>query len=288
MGITPKVGGAGKGKGAGAAPPKTKTQLFMVCVIRQSDEMLLASFKTSKDLDTADVEEIVSERADAMKKNPGKRFSEPSDEGITVHFAADSKGRVFAIMTKHTYPQRLAFTVLEELKVSFGAEFGKMVKGVTAVNGLSKECKELLKGFVDKYADPTQCGDALAAVQSKLDQATDTMKENIVIAIKNTEMLEDIEEQSEALEQKSKEFSKNAHALRQKYWWKKVKMYLMIGGIIAVLLIIIIVPIVVSQQAVSAASQGPNAASALAPPPPPPPPLPTAKPTKKPTKLVVV
>jgi hypothetical protein len=147
----------------------------------------------------------------------------------------------------------------------------------------------MFKQLVDKWADPAQTGDALTKVQAKLDQATDTMKENIQIAIKNTEMLENIEEQSEALEQKSKEFSKNANALRQKMWWKKMKAYAMIAGIISVILIIIIVPVVVSSQATNTA--GKNAAQALSGPPGPAPgpapgpvqptPMPTFKPTKK-------
>jgi len=276
-----KEGGKGQGPGA---KPKTKTALYMICVLRHSDEVLVASFSTSKDLDTEDVVEIVSEKVGKM--TVGKRYSEPGDEGITVHFTLDGKGRIFAIMTKSDYPQRVAFSVLEELKEQFGGEFGSMVKGAKA-NSISKDAKHMFKQLVDKWADPAQTGDALTKVQAKLDQATDTMKENIQIAIKNTEMLENIEEQSEALEQKSKEFSKNANALRQKMWWKKMKAYAMIAGIISVILIIIIVPVVVSSQATNAA--GKNAAQALSGPPPGPAPapgpaLPTQMPTFKPTK----
>ena len=277
-----KAGPGGPGSGG-----KRKTGLYMICVVRHSDEALLASFKTAKDLDPGDVLEIISDKG--AKLVEGKRFSEPADEGQTVHFTLDRKGRVFAIMTKSSYPQRVAFSVLEEVKERWGAEFGSMVKAAKT-NSLTADSKPLLKSFVDKYADPAEAGDALARVQSKLDQATDTMRENIHIALKNTEQLENIEEQSEALEKKSAEFQRNATALKNKMWWKACKTKLIIAAIIVVILIIIIVPVVVTAQAGSSAK---NAAQALQGPPAPAPApgpvslLPTpapSKPSPRPTK----
>lgn len=271
------------------AAKKTTTSLYMICILRKSDECLVASFSTSKGLNTDDVTEIVAEKLNKM--TAGKRYSEPGDDGINVHFTLDTKGRIFALMTRSNYPQRVAFQILEELKEAFGAEFGSLVK-TAKPNSLSKDSKTLLKSFIDKYADPTQSGDTLSKVQSKLDRATDTMKENIQIAIKNTEMIEDIEDKSEALEKSAAQFSKNAVALRNKMWWKKVKTYLLIGGLITAVLLIIIVPVAVQASAAAAAakagtsglsgSSGPAAdQSAPAPTPLPTLPVPTAKPTKK-------
>jgi len=242
--------------------PKKTTALYMICVIRHSDEVCVASFKTKKDLDQGDVVDIVGEKA--AKMAVGKRYSEPGDtDGQMVHFTLDAKGRVYAILTKSTYPQRLAFAALEEIQEQFRAEFGSSVKAAQP-NSLSAEARPLLKSLLDKYADPAQSGDAIAKVQKKLDVATETMQDNIQLALKNTQKLEDIEEQSEALKEKSDQFRKNARALKDKYWWKNLKTKLIIGFIIVVLLIIIIVPIAVTAApAASASSSSKNAATGL-------------------------
>jgi hypothetical protein len=271
---------AAKGGAAPAAAGK-KTWLYLVCVLRKRDECIVASFAASKDVSSEDVTDIVGEKSGKLVV--GKRYSEAADEGIMVHFVCDEKDRIYAIMTKSNYPQRLAYAVLEELKSSFGGEFGARVKA-SKPNGLSADAKPLLKSLVDKYGDPASSGDALTKVQAKLDQAKDTMKENIEVAIRNTELIEDIEEQSEALEKSSAQFSKNAEALRKKMWWKKVKTYLLIGGLILSVLLIIIVPIAVQASAGAAAvnaAEGSNSPPAPSPPPPPPTAVPTMAPTKK-------
>lgn len=276
--------GMAPAKGAGGSdakmPPK-KTQVFVVCVIRREDEVVVASFSVSSQQYTSeDVVDLVSEKSARMEV--GKKYTDMVDEALSVHFQLDAKGRVFAIMTTTRYSPRVAFAALAELSKSFAEQFGPSVKGATA-GSLSKASKPLLKGVIDRWGDPEKGADALTKVQAKLDQATDTMRENIEVAVKNTKMIEDIEDQSESVLQKSKEFQSNASKLKNKMWWKKVKTYLLIGGLIISVLLIIIVPVAVQASAASSAASAAGGGAGPAPAPAPAPqPASSAAPTLKP------
>ena len=270
--------GAGGGGGGGAKQPK-KTQVFVVCVIRRVDEVVVASFSATSQYTTEDVVELVSEKSARMEV--GKKYSDMVDEALSVHFQLDPKGRVFAIMTTTRYSPRVAFAALGELAAAFAEQFGPSVKGATA-GSLSKDCKPLLKGVIDKWGDPGDGADALTKVQAKLDLATDTMRDNIEVAVKNTKLIEDIEDQSESVLQKSKEFKSNAAQLKNKMWWKKVKTYLLIGGLIVSVLLIIIVPVAVQASAASSAASAAGAGAGAGPAPAPAPQPSSASPTIKP------
>ena len=189
----------------GNAPPK-KTQLFVVCCIRKSDGVLVASVAVSKDYSTADVVEVVMDKVQGGKMKVGGKFSDLIDENLGVHFQLSAAGCIYAVMTSVRYSPRVAFAALAELQERLADQFGTTAVKGAAPGALSKDAKAVLKGIVDKFGDPEAGADALAKVQSKLDRATETMRDNIDIAVKNTKMLENIEEQSEALEAKSKEF----------------------------------------------------------------------------------
>lgn len=77
------------------------------------------------------------------------------------------------------------------------------------------------------------------------------MKLNIKQAIDTNEKLEVIEDKAIKLNEQSQAFQTGSKSLKDKMFWKKWKMRLIIGGIIVVLLIVIIVPIATSAQSSS-------------------------------------
>jgi hypothetical protein len=90
--------------------------------------------------------------------------------------------------------------------------------------------------------------DKLAAVTKKVDAVKLVMQDNINIALQNCVKLESIEATSEELQQQAGIFKKNAKDLRDKMWWKNMKMKLIIAFIvIAILAIIIGVSVAYSQ-----------------------------------------
>lgn len=91
--------------------------------------------------------------------------------------------------------------------------------------------------------------DKLLKAQQKVGILKGQMHNNIDLAMKRGEHLDDLVERSEELNQGAKMFDHDSRLLKNKMWWKNVKMYLMIGSIVAVILIIIIsVAVIMSQD----------------------------------------
>ena len=67
-----------------------------------------------------------------------------------------------------------------------------------------------------------------------------TMQENVSMALSNCVKLETIEEQTNELQQQAGVFKKNANELKNKMWWKNMKMWLIIIFIVCIILAIII------------------------------------------------
>ncbi len=80
----------------------------------------------------------------------------------------------------------------------------------------------------------------LNEVKYKVNIVKDVMHDNINLALENTTKLENIEVQSEELQQVAGIFKRNATNLRKKMWWKNFKMKAAIFFIFASILSIII------------------------------------------------
>jgi glutamate 5-kinase len=82
-------------------------------------------------------------------------------------------------------------------------------------------------------------------VQSKLDVVKTVMQDNIQQILINQEQVDRINSSAERLTEQSLAFKSTTNELRNKMFWKMVKMRLLIGGIIVCVLVVIIVPIVI-------------------------------------------
>lgn len=106
----------------------------------------------------------------------------------------------------------------------------------------------MLQKICAKYDNLAEI-DKLAAVTRKVDAVKLVMQENINVALQNCVKLESIEATSEELQQQAGIFKKNATDLRNKMWWKNMRMKLIIGFLIlAILGIIIGVAVYYSKQ----------------------------------------
>ena len=101
--------------------------------------------------------------------------------------------------------------------------------------------------MLGRYKNPAAF-DSIAAVQGKLDVVTTVMQENIQQILMNQEQVDRINSSAERLTEQSLAFKSTTNELRNKMFWKMVKMRLLIGGIIIVLIVVIIVPVVIMMQ----------------------------------------
>ena len=80
----------------------------------------------------------------------------------------------------------------------------------------------------------------ISEVTNKVEDVKLVMHENIERAAQNCVKLETLNEKSEDLMVIAGVFQTNAKNLKNKMWWKNMKMRFIIGGIIAALIIIIV------------------------------------------------
>jgi len=189
-----------------------------------------------------DKEGVREQVASNARARSGGRYT-AAGEAQAIHYYLDEFGKVYAVVTSPKYSPRVAFTALVELKESFQRELGNR-SASAGEESLTRPATPMMKGLMDKYADPSSF-DKLTAVQEKIDVVRTVMQENIQQILINQEQVDRINSSAEHLAEQSLAFKSTTKELRNKMFWKMVKMRLLIGGIIICILVVIIVPIVI-------------------------------------------
>ncbi|CAF3568135.1 unnamed protein product [Rotaria socialis] len=83
--------------------------------------------------------------------------------------------------------------------------------------------------------------DQFHQMQSEINDVTDIMRQNIRLGIERGANLDDLEIKAEDLNNYSQQFAYGAHEVHNKYWWKNVKMWILIIIIVVIILTLIIV-----------------------------------------------
>ncbi|XP_013793616.1 vesicle-associated membrane protein 4-like isoform X1 [Limulus polyphemus] len=82
-------------------------------------------------------------------------------------------------------------------------------------------------------------------VQFQVDEVTGIMKENIGKIMERGDRLEELEDKSEMLSTHADQFTSSAKKMRNRMWWRNIKMKILLAVVIIVILLIIFVPIIV-------------------------------------------
>lgn len=80
----------------------------------------------------------------------------------------------------------------------------------------------------------------LQQTQATVDEVVGIMKVNVEKVLERDQKLTELENRADALQQGATQFEQHAGKLKRKYWWKNLKMMIIIGIICVVILIIII------------------------------------------------
>lgn len=80
----------------------------------------------------------------------------------------------------------------------------------------------------------------LQQTQATVDEVVGIMKVNVEKVLERDQKLSELENRADALKQGATQFEQQAGKLKRKYWWKNLKMMIIIGIICVVILIIII------------------------------------------------
>ncbi|KAK6466512.1 vesicle-associated membrane protein 2-like [Huso huso] len=81
----------------------------------------------------------------------------------------------------------------------------------------------------------------LQQTQAQVDEVVDIMRVNVDKVLERDQKLSELDDRADALQAGASQFETSAAKLKNKYWWKNMKMMIILGVICAIVLIIIIV-----------------------------------------------
>ncbi|XP_051851694.1 vesicle-associated membrane protein 2 isoform X2 [Antechinus flavipes] len=81
----------------------------------------------------------------------------------------------------------------------------------------------------------------LQQTQAQVDEVVDIMRVNVDKVLERDQKLSELDDRADALQAGASQFETSAAKLKRKYWWKNLKMMIILGVICAIILILIIV-----------------------------------------------
>mmetsp|Transcript_14390 Transcript_14390/g.23809 ORF Transcript_14390/g.23809 Transcript_14390/m.23809 type:complete len:227 (+) Transcript_14390:104-784(+) len=215
-----------------------RNQIFLIAVLRYSDKTVCACYSSGHDVDKEGVREQVASNAHAR---PGGKYTATGDLQ-SIHYCLDHMGRIYSIVTNPSFSVRTAFIILEEFQQSFQRDFGSRLS-TASEESLSRVSTPMLRDFCEKSESPVISDDKLNSIHEKLDVVRTTMQENIQQILLNQESVDRINSSAEHLTEQSIAFKSSTKELRNRMFWKMVKMRLLIFSVICALTAVIVAPI---------------------------------------------
>lgn len=84
----------------------------------------------------------------------------------------------------------------------------------------------------------------LQSTQKQVNEVVDIMKTNVERIMEREEKLSSLDERANNLSMSASQFQTTSGKLKRKYWWKNLKMMLILGCVITLIIVVIIVSIV--------------------------------------------
>ena len=167
------------------------------------------------------VAEVLAAPDFATESQPGCRFRLEGDVDA-FHFAVAGDKLIYVAITKNTYPERLAFPMIDELRKRFAPTLGSRAATCLA-HSLSAECRDPFAAVCADFDDPAR-KDKVAAVAKQVEDVKVTMEENIHGQLKNMAKATVIKGKAEQLRRTSKLFAKQATTLKNRERWQVWKL----------------------------------------------------------------
>jgi hypothetical protein len=142
-------------------------------------------------------------------------------DGFISHFVIDENEYFFYIIVISTYPSRVAFKLISELKSVFISNFKNQMNKAKE-NELSKNSKKIFSALVTKYQD-VEGIDAIIQSLQKVESIKGTLSDTINVMLENQETADSIMMRAEEINQDAAMFKKNTKKLKDRLRCKVYK-----------------------------------------------------------------
>jgi vesicle-associated membrane protein 2 len=79
----------------------------------------------------------------------------------------------------------------------------------------------------------------LQQTQAQVDEVVGIMKTNVEKVLERDQKLSELDNRADALQQGASQFEQQAHKMKRKYWWKNMKMMILLAVVGLVLIAVI-------------------------------------------------
>lgn len=162
------------------------------------------------------------------------------DSGRYTCHAYRSGNIIYVCVTEAMFDRNIAFNCLFELERQLISAGLKDRAQTARPFALRSPFSATMATTLSRYSS----SDALGRLESKVDDVTGIMRQNIDKVIHRGQTLDDLNERSDLLAHSSTGFRQNATKLRRKLCWKNVKMWVILIISLVILLTVIIVIII--------------------------------------------
>lgn len=142
-----------------------------------------------------------------------------------MHFVNNDE--IICIVSTLGYKSRLLAQLVIEIKTQYEDS-----------RRTGKKSYQYLKMLGDKYDNPAQF-DTISRVTGQIDSVKSVMHQNIELALRNCQKLDELEVRAQELSQAAGIFKGRTRDLRRKMWWKNMQMKIILVLIILAILGII-------------------------------------------------
>jgi hypothetical protein len=103
---------------------------------------------------------------------------------------------------------------------------------------------------------PREQSKRLQQTQAQVDEVVDIMRVNVEKVLERDQKISQLDDRAEALQAGASQFEASAGKLKRKYWWKNLKMWLILICVVVTLIIIIVVWVVSNHKGGDSTSTG--------------------------------
>lgn len=155
--------------------------------------------------------------------------------GNTKFHCIVENGFIYMCAAKPEFETRPCFAFLTEIKDQF-RNHSFMVSTTTAgSHALDSEFNNVLSKQMERFSKPG-AADKMSVLQGQVKEITGVMSQNIESVIQRGERLDDLMDKTDDLEAASATFAKTASKIKKKYWWKNLKMKLIVACVVILVL----------------------------------------------------
>lgn len=186
-------------------------------------------------------EDIVSSMIPNIPTDQDKRTSYTSDN-YTFHCNVDC-GILFLCVADSDMGKPAPHSCLAEIKKHFQrGNYGS--RAVTASSHeLDQQFGNVLIQEMDRFSKPGNAGGAMGELQSQVEEVKGILTQNIEKVMERGDRLDDLMDKTYELEEQSIRFQKTSRKVRTRFWWKNLKMKIIMVcvAVIVVLVLILII-----------------------------------------------